>query len=294
MEAGEFSASCIAISKVLYFRSDDELARFNRAKEAVLSRGEPGRRAEMMGKALARFKECYVHLYNMGLAEVAGHFSSMRVEAYGVIVAAIEALALANQTSYTRAWDRSMDEIDALRAKPEGLVPLLKRIIRERRPETIRHLCEELVTGTRRALVAEQRARVETRKHAEVFTGYLEEAKNWFNKMERACDEGDDVKVFFNAVRAQNEVGQMLACAEEGVEYSTAFNAYAELSSTYDRSGLPDWAAILDADNLKPMRDAVGDFEDGLKAHLVRNGVPMKWFKDIGQFEAYLEERFGK
>ncbi|MDF2629543.1 MAG: hypothetical protein K0R39_3374 [Symbiobacteriaceae bacterium] len=275
----EDMVTIIADSKVLYSRSEADLRRFEALKAKVAALCQPERKGEMVGKAAARLKDAYLHLYNLELAVKESSLTGARMEAIGVAASALTALALLNQTFFTRGWGQNLDQVLALKRKPNGLAQLLQSITSAPEPRLIAAACAELVSQTRRLIESEHKVLPPEPLRPEALEGFYEEAKATFDKISAACERGDHPTAFFAGLNIQREVSQFLAAAE------------GEPGGVYERLGLPDLAALTGAGSLDLIAQGATELDRKLLQFLMARGVRLNLFTTLGEFEAFLATR---
>ena len=280
----------IADSKVLYARSDADLERFNRLKDQTAAMCQPDNRATMLDQALSCLKDGYVHLHTMQLAGPEQDLAATRMDACKVATAALQGLALFNQTYFTTGWGQNMDQVLALERKPEGLKVLLDCLMTSRSCAEVRRACEQLMDQTRALLVSEQALLARARTYSDVFTGFYEEAKGLFNKIVTACERNDTATAFFASLHLQDEICVVLTLAEDGVECSD-LNTYGDCRKAYDSLGLPDLAGILEAGKLDVLKDAVMALDKKMRRLLETRGVRLNLFDTLDEFESFVRNK---
>lgn len=289
-EFNEGKVSIIADCRVLYHRSEEDLARLGALKDNIALMATPEKKGVMLSKAMVRLKDSYMHLFNMSLPESQGDLAVARFEAGRVVASVLDALALANQTYFKRGLGQNYEQALSLKVKPSCLAEALTAICRASNPGEIRALCEGLVVDSRSCLLGEQRAVQTSASYTEVFNGCFEEVKSAFNKIVSACEREDWDTAFHASLCTQSEMSEFLARAEEGVEY-TEFNTFAEHRRAGDGIELPDLAGTMRYGEYASLRESVLEFESVLRKHLEAKGVAIAEFATLEEFRAEVRGR---
>jgi len=280
----------IADAKILYGRSDKDLDRFNMLKAKIRTMCKPESKAAMVNKALSRLKDCYTYLYNIQMITSEYDLAATRIEAHKITTTVLQSLALLNQTYFSGGWRQITKQLRQLKLKPNSLEQLLDCILTQMSCHEIRRLCEELVSKTREILISEQRTLLQKYEYDDIFKGFYEEAKATFNKIVTACEGNDYYTAFFASLRLQNEISNLLARTEDGVNYSD-FNVYNEYRKTYESFGLPDLAKIIENGRLDTLRSAVISLDMRIKGILETHGVALNVFHSLEELRSSVESR---
>lgn len=280
----------IADARILYGRSGKDLDRFNMLKAKILAMCKPESKAVMVNKALNRLKDCYMYLYNMQMVTSDNDLTATRIESYKITTTVLQSLALLNQTYFSGGWRQIIEQLRELKLKPDSLEQLLDCILTQMSCREIRKSCEELVSKTREILISEQRGLLQKYEYNDVFKGFYEEAKATFSKIVTACEGNDYHTAFFASLRLQNEISNLLAITEDGVNYSD-FNAYNEYRKTYESFGLPDLARIIENGRLDILRSAVINLDTKTKGILETHGVALNVFHSLEELRLFVESR---
>jgi len=279
--------SVLADCKILYYRSEEDLARFNSLRENIKSLCSPEKKAVMMNKAIEKFNKCFVSLYNI---ERLKDITSVRVEAFNIVTTVFETLSLLNQTYFKKGWGKNLSQILDFEIKPENIGELVNSIITEESCEKITENCTTLVEEMRNTILQEQKAVVKKYPFKDAFTGYYEEMKSTFNKIITACDNNDYETAFYSSVALQNEIASFLARVEEGICYSK-LNTFNEFRKVYDKYILADLLLEFKHDNLSILKKAVADLEVKFVEVLKNNEVEIKEFKTLEEYEKYMKNK---
>lgn len=284
----ESIVSVLADCNILYYRSEEDLDRFNSLRENIKSLCSPEKKSVMINKAIEKFNKCFVSLYNI---ERLSDITSIRVEAFNIVTTVFETLSLLNQTYFKKGWGNNLSRILSFKIKPNNIGELVKSIITEVNNERIIENCTTLIDEMRNIIVQEQKLVVKKHPFKDAFTGYYEEMKSTFNKIITACDSNDYETAFYSSVALQNEIASFLARVEEGISYSR-LNTFNQFRKVYDKYNLTDLLANYQYDNLSILKQAVVDLEVKFVEILKSNDLEIKEFSTLDEYENYVNDTF--
>lgn len=276
--------SVLADCKILYCRSDDDLARFNSLRENIKLLCSPEKKEAMLNKAVEKFDKCFVSLYNI---ERLKDITSIRVEAFNIVTTVLESLSLLNQTYLKKGWGKNSSQILSFKIKPKNLGELLNSIVTEESKERIVEFCTTLIDETRNCIMQEKNTLVQKGSFEDMFNGYYEEMKSTFNKIIVACEIGDYETAFYSSVSLQNEIASFLASVEEGINYSSLYT-FNEFRKVYDKYGLADLLANFKFNDLSTLKKAVLALDVKFVNLLISNNVKIKEFSTLDEYEDYI------
>ncbi len=280
-----FAPALVHHAKTLYARSAEQEARFAAVQRSVLDLQSPEARPQMVQRALEAFKTVLAHLGNLRLAAV-GEMSDLRFAGWGVIVAACECLALANQTFFHRGWGHLLHEIPRLEHRPTDLEALIVTISTSDSREAIAAGAERLALGTRRVLREAQDALASQREPGQVFEAAYPELKDGLGKVLRACERDQPVSASAAAWSAQSELSLMLNDLCSGTD-PAGFNLYSEFATLYSQLGFPDLMGASYAD-LGEVAERTRSLDGHLRRWLGEQSVSLNEFETLEEFERSL------
>lgn len=103
----EQATTIIADSRLLYVRTDEDSARFMALREKIKEMRNTKHGLDLLNKAELQLRDVYVHLYKMKSTDAVKNMLFFRTEAYGVLTKVLQALALLNQTYFTKGWGKT-------------------------------------------------------------------------------------------------------------------------------------------------------------------------------------------
>jgi hypothetical protein len=283
----ESLTTVIADCRLLYVRSEADLNRFMKLRENVAGMLKPDNYITLVAKAEAELQDSYVHLYKMSGADFSTDLSYTRTEAYRVATKVFQSLALLNRTYYIRGWGQNMKQIMQLPRKPKRLQQLLDILMTSQSGPEIRSSCEELAADTLALILTEKETLTGPPSYCDRMTGFYEEAKGTLNKIITACEKNDFNTAFFAAIGIQDEISRALFFAEKGIMPAEAVSPMQGLD-VYRQLELPDLVALLDPNNLTPLREAVQRLDQAMQHLLAAKGVEIKRFDTVADFAAFV------
>ncbi len=285
----EWNTTIIADCELLYVRSEEDRGRFMKLRETIAVTGDTANTGRLIHKAEEVMHACLVSLGRMRLTADLDDLTYCRVHAQDIAANVFQALALLNQTFFTRGWGHYREQIRAFRHQPEQLDQHLDRIMFSRSSEDIRQACEQLALSTLN-LIAERKGSLESiRSYRERMKGYYEEERGMLNKLLTACEKGHYETAFFVAIGVQDGLARMLYAAEHGRWPGVA--DWHECRAIYRRYKYPDLMLLLDPMDYEPLRLAVEDLIARLQEHLDAEGVEINRFDAVADFEDFYQGR---
>jgi predicted nucleotidyltransferase len=267
-------------SKVLYSRSEDDLARFERLKKTVLAYSLPDARPDVLNKALRRLKDSYAYLYSMRASTTRGERIAHRMELHRVISSVTDALSIAGLCT------SEQDQVGSGAVAAAAVEASVERLIAETDGERALVMGESLVEDCRRLLLSLLNRTAKSKPFAEALSGYYEEAKSTFNKIVRACDRGDRKTAFLHMMRLQWDISYTLAEASGSVRDSD-MATFEEIGRSLADGHLP--LVSGEVNDLAQLKAQVVAFEQAFVGLLESNHVPIKRFASVGEFIDDLE-----
>ena len=285
----EWNTTIIADCELLYVRADEDRERFLNLRETIGSMGDSAATARLTHKAEEAMKECLIGLGRLRLVKDLDDLSYCRMLAQDMAVSIFKALALLNQTYFTRGWGHYREQIRTFRHKPEQLDQHLDTIMFSRSTHEIRHACEQLTLSTLHLIAARKASLESIRSYSERMKGYYEEERGMLNKLLTACETGHYETACFVAGGVQDGLARMLYAAEHG--RWPGVSDWMECREIYGRFKYPDLVTLLDPTDYEPLRLAVEDLIVKLEEHLRAEGVVINQFDTVADFEVFYQGR---
>jgi hypothetical protein len=233
------AASLIADAEVLYHRSAEDLDRFNALKDRVAELTKPESRSIMVGRALDEFKTTLFQLGQMRVALADADVAGTRWAGLKFVHSAVNCLALANQTYFSKGWGANMPEVLAMPHKPADLAGLISAVLT---PQDTEHMlaAADRLAGDVRGILRTAQASISERADAQaVFKDFYYYVFEYKNKVLAACAREDVLAAGSAAFHMQEQICQLMNKIDNGF-YGTGFNLLGEYSEGFHKAGFPD------------------------------------------------------
>lgn len=287
----ELNTSIIADCKLLYYRTDDALNRFNKLKETIVNMPKHG--LKLMEKSESKLRDAYVHLYKMSRGSDPENITFYRHEAQSVLINVLESLSLLNRTYYSKGWGKNWDQINQFDLKPSHLDQQIETIMYSSSCEQIREACEQLTNDTLKLLIDEKYTFSAGPAYSDRMNGFYEETKGILDKLKTACETNDYKSAYIWSIGVQDEIARFIYYAEKG-HWPVDLNPSLDYQQYYNDIGFPNLIAYLDPQNLTPLLAAVEQLNSQLENYLITQGVKIKRFQTLEQFNQFLNTRLEK
>jgi len=287
MRGWAFAPALVHHAKVLHARSDEHVARLEQLKQRVLDLQQPEARAEMIRRGLKAFGKVLAQADNVRLAASDGELANVRHAGWSLVQAVLECLALANQVFFEGGLRGSIDQLDRLQHRPDGLRELIVGLTTWTEPCKTVETCDHLVLGTRKVLRSLQDSLAAETTVARRFARAYPEIKDMMGKLLFACRQQDPVAVSAAAWLLQSDLSGMLDDTLHVAGHSE-WNLYAEFGQAYRELGLPDLMQIPPEQTVT-MKDEVALLDEHLRHWLCEQSVGLNEFNSMEQLERYLE-----
>jgi hypothetical protein len=282
----EPNTTVIADCKLLYVRSDEDLARFNQLRATIAEMPEHG--LKCMERAESQLRDAYVHLYKMNRPDNSENINYCRNEAQGLLTTVLSSLALLNRAYFTKGWGKNTQQIMNFPLKPNNLKHLMETIIHSSSCTNIRNACEQLTQDTVKLLLEQKDTYRDGPSYPDRMKGFYEEVKGVLDKLKTACEMNDYNSAFIWSIGVQDEIARFIYYAEKG-HWPVSLDLTLDYQEYYSRRGLPNLVALLDPDHLSRMYEAVERLDSLLESDLQTRGVRINRFGTVEEFEAFLK-----
>ncbi|MBN2334930.1 nucleotidyltransferase domain-containing protein [Candidatus Bathyarchaeota archaeon] len=282
------AAAIIAYGRVLWHRSEADLARFNALKEKVERLRVPESRHLMVGKALDAYKEVLNDLGRLRLEVGGSDVSGARWLAVSVMISCLECLGLANQTYFRKGWGSNHDEVLALKDRPRRLAEYVEALVSKTDLEKLLDAAEGLARDTREVLLGTQRETASPTGIRNELVDYYPGIKEYVNKVKTAALRGDAVKAVVSAGMIQDELTRMLCRGAEGIDHH-GFNLPSELRQAYNGRGFPDLMAAEPTPGA--LLEAAGKLDEAARRLFSEAGLSLDAVEDVEDLKRLIEER---
>lgn len=273
------AASLIADARVLYHRSQEDLARFEGLQARIEELTQPEQRRFMVEKALDAYDTVLSRLGQIRLAVDEGDEAGAHWAAQQLVNGAANCLALMNQTYFSKGWGANFDQILALPERPADLEHLLRAVLM---PESVDHLpaaAGRLAYAVRATLRDAQRSIAEPEDAQTVFKDFYFFVFEYANKIFAACEDHDAVRARFAAMQLEEQILQFMHKVDQGF-YPRPFNLLGEYIVGYQEAGFPDLLAPAVEGNLDQLAAQVRRLDAAIQAWLTERDI------DLGMLES--------
>ncbi len=286
----ESNTSIIADCKLLYVRSDADLARFEHLRKRISETGKPS--LALLEKTENHLRDAYIHLYQMSLlhTHLIRDLTLIRTEAHGVLTHVLYGLALLNGTYFSKGWGKNAEQINQFQLKPAKLNEQMHTIKQASESTKIKEACEQLVQDMLELLNAQKALYAAGPDYEGRMKGFYEEIRGQFDKLLTACEANDYTTAFFWSIGAQDEIARFLYFTKNGF-WPSAVLATADYMHEYIAAGLPDLPKLLAPDRLAELRDMIQLLDERLRSLLQSHAVPITEFETPQQLKQFLGRR---
>jgi len=284
-----YAPALVHHAKVLYSRADAAAVRLAGLQQHIVDLQQPAARPHMVQRALDRFQCVYTHLGKLRLATASGDFTDVRHAGWQVISAALECLALANQTFFERGGCAMLEQLARLQARPANLEHLITIISTSTEPTDIAAAAEALAVGTRQVLRQCQASRPAQQTVHDQFRNAYPEINAQIGKVLSACRQQHPVAASSAAWITQHDVGLMLAALGNETGSHPEFNCYSEYSGLYREIGLPDLMSEPFSD-LRTVAEQAMVFDTRLRSWLCAQSVALNEYRTVEEFAQSLTD----
>lgn len=284
------SASLIADTKVLYYRSQEDLDRFNGLKAHIAELVKPENRSLMVGRALDAFKTTLFQLGQMRLAAADGDRAGLHWTGWKFAGSAVNCLALINQTYFTKGWGANLPQILAMRQKPADLEEMLKGITVPEAPGTMLEQADRLAKAVRDMLLDAQASVAETASAKQVFTDFYFFVFEYVGKILSACERKDVATAGFAAFHLQEELCHLMNKVEKGF-YGLDFNLLGEYTAAYEKAGFPNLLEPASGGDLATLERRARELDEKAKDWFKKHAVELNILVDKDDLRRFLKQR---
>ncbi|MBN2549485.1 MAG: nucleotidyltransferase domain-containing protein [Anaerolineales bacterium] len=233
------SASEIADAKVLYYRSEADLERFNALKARIAELVRSESRGYMVERGLEEFKTTLFQLGQMRLAIAHNDMPGLHWAGWQFTCCAVNCLALVNQTYFSKGWGANMPQILALRQRPADLETMLNGILQPQSPDQVMEQADQLALQVHKTLLASQASLAEPSEAKEAFVDFYFDVHEYKTKVLSACERGDRLTASAAAFALQQLICELMNKVDKGF-FGTDFNLLGEYLDGYLKAGFPD------------------------------------------------------
>jgi len=271
-----FAPALVRQATPLYVRSPEQADRLARLQEQSRALEAPEHRPKMADRAQKSFARV---LERLGALRLATHASRADIThaAWQLLSSVWECLALANQVTFERGFNRALSETRRMAARPAQLEALVRTISTSPDAEGILRAADELVVAVYRIQRDSKPAQPVALTTRERFDQVYPEMKDIVRKLLAACDAGDPVAASLEAFSLQSDIASMLADTSD-----RPFAPYQEQSAAFAEAGFPDLMALVSGP-LDALAEAARRFDAHLRAWLGAHDVDLCEFATLDE-----------
>ncbi|AKI97675.1 nucleotidyltransferase domain-containing protein [Kosmotoga pacifica] len=284
------AASLIADAKVLYYRSQKDLDRFNALKARITELMGPNGRKTMIQQALEEFKNTLFQLGQMRLAVDGNDAISMHWAGLKFVNSVANCLALVNQTYFTKAWENNLIQISKMSQKPDGFEDMIKEIITQKDTKRALEVADRLAKEVRKILLSAQFSISEPSDPKDVFKDFYFFIFEYVNKVLSACKRNDVIAAKFSAFQLQEEICQLMNKIENGF-YGTNFNMLNEYSEAYEKAGFPDLLKPASKGDLVELARQAQQLDKKAREWLENHSIELNILRNEEELRQFLTQR---
>jgi hypothetical protein len=284
------SASLVADTKVLYARSQEDLARFNALKARIQELIQPESRGYMVERALDEFRTTLFQLGQMRLANTAGDMPGLHWAGWKFASSAVNCLALVNQVYFSKGWGSNIAQILQMAQKPDDLEALLNGILQPVGPVEILANADRLASEVRAILRAAQDSLAEPSPPQEIFKDFYYYVHEYKNKVLGACQKSDVLAASSAAFHLQELICVLMNKVEAGF-YGVDFNLLGEYLGGYQKAGFPDLLEPASTGDLETLTVRVDLLDTKIKNWFEQYSIDLNILKSTAELKDFLYER---
>jgi hypothetical protein len=279
--------SIIANARVLYSRSEADLARFEALKTKIADLQKPENKGELLARAWETYITAPFYLETLRLACARRDILGARRTGCQLVNAVLDCLALVNQTFLARDWTSDIEPVRNLIRKPEQTLELIEVVTTSGDAVRIRCAAEDLLRRTREILVCEQRENKNSSSIQEDLDGYYAAIHEYTAKIISACEQRNLVKVGYWTSLMQSETALMLAQANGHADLSEV-NLYSEYGAYMGSLGWPDMVQAMETGDFGCIADQARGFAHKAGDYLSAHSVPLHVYGTLAEAQSYI------
>jgi len=284
------SASMIADTKILYYRSQVDLDRFNALKERIQALVQPEQRGYMVERALDEFRTTLFQLGQMRLAITKDDIPGLHWAGWKFLGSAVNCLALVNQTYFSKGWGGNTAQILQMAHKPDELESMLNGILQPGEPlETLSH-AQRLADEVRAILLIAQRSLAKRTTPQDEFKDFYYYIHEYKNKVLKACQSADALSASSAAFHMQELICVLMSKVEAGF-YGQDFNILSEYASGYLKAGFPDLLEPSSKGDFQTLAKRVEQLDIKIKEWFAQHTIDLNILKNEGDLRRFLNQR---
>jgi hypothetical protein len=258
----EYNTTCLADAEILYYRQEADKQRFLalQAKLRDNLRNPPF----LLEKALAKLNIAQ-EIYQSMLFEDALY--KIRKAAGFILDYLSIAVACVNQTYFQYGQEEQIPDLQKMKNLPRDFIGLYQDVVAARSAADLKKLCYEIITETRRFLIARkgQAAQTAHKRDFSALANWYQELCYTWRRVYHWCDQKDAVRSFIWGCFLQSELD--VVAAEFGLGEMDLLGAFAD-------------------DNLGAFQQRAEKLEQQIVSALIEHGVSLNAYDSVDTFLA--------
>lgn len=283
-----FSASLIAGARVLHYRSQADLGRFQALQGRIRRLTQPESRPYMQERAVEQFDLVLREFGRLHLA--VGDLWSAYAAGRRLYGAAVNCLALLNQAYFNGGLAKCLPWVLGLPRVPPDLGTCLEGLAVPGNTEALLRHARTLVSGVEETLRLSELEPARPLSAREAFADYYPCVVEYVAKIIAACGRADAVAAGASAYILQDELMQI--CGQMCREITAAETSLpGDLRESYESLGLPDLLKPASEGDLCALRARTLELQATLAGWLEAHGVALNVMADEAGLGRFLAKR---
>lgn len=259
----EKTSSIITEGKILYYNSDEDLARFNLLKEKA---SNINNKEYFLNNASEKIKDVYKIFFAI---KNCSNISEIRKHLIEFIYIISFVLAELNCITIKRGRKYLKQEILAMPIIPKNFSELYDNLFLSSDINKLKEIIDELIIDISKLIENQQKDINSKIQFNQAFNGWYEEMIQSYNKIYHACEIGDIYTPLFASVEFTAEIEELFS--KIGIS-----------------PVLPDIVGAYDPNNLNKIAKTAKKHQEQFVQLLIDNGIQIKTFNDFKELGIYL------
>ncbi|MFW9916384.1 MAG: hypothetical protein ACFFGZ_12325 [Candidatus Thorarchaeota archaeon] len=276
------AASTVADSKILYTRSDEDLARFEAIRQKMMSFRE-----ERWKLVIKKFNRM---LAMMEWLKHSNDLPSARRTAWKLINEAVNIFSVLDDQYFTKNWGSNLPQAFALPQVPEDFQEQITLLGTSPNFDELLLAAGNVIRETREALRAQQTQLMRPDRDHQLTLGQSYPAvKAYVNKIRAACQQQNLLAASWAATDLQFWIVEEIAKIEGLALANTAdFNFWAEVQDGYTRAGFPDFMDSISQKDFDKLNQQAQAFDQAFRQYCRTNDIPLRIFSEKSHLQEFL------
>ncbi|MFX0113660.1 MAG: hypothetical protein ACFFB3_03865 [Candidatus Hodarchaeota archaeon] len=284
------AASTVVSSKILYARSDQDLARFESIRQKWKSFKE-----ERWKFIIKKFNRMFAMMEWLKLSKENDDLPSARWASWRLINEAVNIFSVLKDQYLTKNWGSNLPQAFALSQVPEDFQKLILLLVTSQNFDELLLAAERFIRKTREAIRAQQKQLIRKDLNHQLTLGQnYPGVKAYVNKVRAACQQKDLLAASWAATDLQKWIVEEIAKIEGQVLANTSdFNFWAEVQDGYTRAGFPDFMDNISKADFDKLNQQALAFDQAFRQYCHNNDIPVRIFSEKSQLQEFLSKKIG-